>query len=266
MLRREDFDLRSDPPLLTTRARRSPDKVTLFLHEVVVKAVQDPAIPLRGRLTLDANAQQISRAIGDFLKVHGISASANSLISWHRKQVERRGRNFDRLDADQVRPDSVGDENRFQPNEREARMMAALEKHAPNAAPCYLQAIRDLADPERVSFRGVANELRAAVWEVLEALAPDQELMARNGFRLEDGRDRPTHSQKARFILGARLGRTARDSPSDTLDVIESRVAALARSLYGRSSTSSHRAAEKSEVERIRDYVDPLLRDLLNLA
>ena len=150
-------------------------------------------------------------------------------------------------------------------NANEERIIAALEERVPNGAACYRQALRDLADIERISFRGVANELRAAVWEVLQRLAPDAEVMAVEGFELEQGRTAPTQKQKARFILGSRLSDTAREPPEATLCLIEEYVARLTRGVYSRSSASIHVEAERGEVQQIKMYVDPLLAELLQI-
>lgn len=60
----------------------------------------------------------------------------------------------------------------------ERRILSTLESLVPAAALSYEQAIRDLADPDRVSFRGTANELRSTLWDVLDRLAPDEEVAA----------------------------------------------------------------------------------------
>jgi hypothetical protein len=148
----------------------------------------------------------------------------------------------------------------------ESAIIAALEAQAPNAGPCYQQAIRDLADPDRLSYRGTADELRATVWEVLEALAPDDIVSAKLGFVLEKGQTKPTQKQKARHILSQRLGETARQTAETSLDILEEKVGSLVRAVYGRSSTSSHIETEKSEVEQIKRYVDTVLTDLLDVS
>ena len=151
------------------------------------------------------------------------------------------------------------------PSPTEQRIIEALEAHIPAAARCYQQALRDLGDAGRISFRGVANELRASVWEVLEQLAPDDAVMSADGFKLEPGRSMPTQKQKARFLLRSRLGETARKPPEATLELMEEHVATLTRGVYDRSSASSHIEAERGEVQQIKMYVDTLLAELLEI-
>jgi hypothetical protein len=101
---------------------------------------------------------------------------------------------------------------------------------------------------------------------VLQELAPDAGVMSAEGFALEPGQTKPTHAQRARFILKARhLGDTARQTPEATLEIIDEHVARLSRGLYGRSSLSSHLAAAQGEVLQIKLYVDALLSDLIGV-
>jgi hypothetical protein len=68
----------------------------------------------------------------------------------------------------------------------ESRIIATLQQLVPTAALSYEQALRDLANStRRQSFRGTANELREALRETVDHLAPDAEVMAASNFRLE---------------------------------------------------------------------------------
>ncbi|MGK2932077.1 MAG: hypothetical protein ACSLFD_04825 [Solirubrobacterales bacterium] len=147
----------------------------------------------------------------------------------------------------------------------EQRIVDTLDALVPSAGLSYRQAILDMQDGNRVSYRGTANELRSALWDVLDRLAPDADVMAASGFKLEKNRDKPTHKQKARYILKSRLGDTARRTPESTLDLVEERVGALARAVYDRSSVSTHVATAVAEVRQVKMYVDTLLAELLEV-
>lgn len=87
--------------------------------------------------------------------------------------------------------------------EVEAKIIATLKELFPSAALSYEQALRDLASStERLSFRGTANELREALRETVDHLAPDEDVLAAPGFRLERDRTKPTQKQKVRFKIG----------------------------------------------------------------
>lgn len=134
------------------------------------------------------------------------------------------------------------------------------------AADSYEQAIRDIQTLIRVSFRGTAAELREVLREVLDHLAPDEDVMKMPGFQLEADRTGPTMRQKARFILRSReLPQHAGRAPEDTVVLFEERSAALVRSTYGRGSVVTHVVASRAEVQQLKMYVDAVLADLLQL-
>jgi hypothetical protein len=100
--------------------------------------------------------------------------------------------------------------------------------------------------------------------DVLDQLAPDKDVIGRQGFKLEDGQKQPTMRQKARFILSARgQPENAIEAPEHTVSLIEEIVSKLARSVYVRSSISAHVPAARHEVQRMKMYLDTVLAELL---
>jgi len=148
----------------------------------------------------------------------------------------------------------------------EGRILNTLNQLIPSAAASYQQAILDLASSDRLSFRGTANELREALREVLDHLAPDSEVRAAAGFKLETGQNKPTQKQKVRYILRARdLARTAISAPEDAVTRVEESTATLTRSIYQRSSLSAHVATARQEVLQMKMYIDSVLAELLEI-
>jgi hypothetical protein len=148
----------------------------------------------------------------------------------------------------------------------ESRIISTLDQLVPSAALAYEQSIRDLADPDRLSFRGPANELRSALWEVLERLAPDDAVISQTGFKLEAGKTQPTQKQRVRYILRSRaIPTTARKAPEATVELIEELVGTLARATYDRSSISAHLDRSRAEVSQVKMYVDSILGELLEI-
>jgi hypothetical protein len=146
------------------------------------------------------------------------------------------------------------------------QIITTLEGLVPSAALSYQQAVVDLRDDARTSFRGAAAELREALREVLDHLAPDKEVMAAQGFKLEKDRAKPTMKQKVRFILRARgQGATQSAVPEDTATSIDAMIGQLARSVYDRSSLATHVASERKNVIQLKRYVDAVLYDILEL-
>jgi hypothetical protein len=160
LLTAEGLDLRANPPAL--KVGRSARGNIAVLHPAVLDAFAAMTIPARGRIFPHANAGNLSQKVGRYFMSCGVSGSSISLLDWYSVQVQNHGQNFGRPNGSEVLSTT------------EALIIETLESEVPKAALCYRQAIRDLEDSERISFRGVGNELRAAVWEVLETKAPDK--------------------------------------------------------------------------------------------
>jgi hypothetical protein len=148
----------------------------------------------------------------------------------------------------------------------EARILATLRDLAPTAALSYEQAFRDLAATDRVSYRGTANELREALRETIDRLAPDAEVMKAKGFKLEKNQTKPTQKQKVRHILRSRqVSTTARKTPEESVLLVEELTASVARASSERSSLSTHIASTEREVRQLKMYVDSVLAELLQV-
>lgn len=145
--------------------------------------------------------------------------------------------------------------------------MHTLNDLVPTAALSYEQALRDLAaSTNGISFRGTANELREALRETLDRLAPDDDVMAPPGFKLEAGQTKPTQKQKVGFILRSReLPEKARKTPETAVLLIEGLMGSLARASYERSSISAHIASTEHEVRQMKMYIDSVLAELLQV-
>jgi hypothetical protein len=148
----------------------------------------------------------------------------------------------------------------------ERRILNTLAKILPAASASYEQCIIDLSGPPRRSYRGVAHELREVLRESLNYLAPDADVMAETGFKLEQGATKPTQRQKALFVLRKRkLSREATAAPELAVSMVEELGAAITRSAYTRGSISAHVATSNSEVRQLKMYVDAVLAELLEI-
>jgi hypothetical protein len=150
---------------------------------------------------------------------------------------------------------------------KETRIAQTLSLLVSSAGISYQQACLDLRDSNRLSFRGAAAELREAMREALDHLAPDKDVSEQDGFVFEKGQTKPTMKQKVRYILKSRgKSKSVSEAPENAVAVIEDRVGALARSVYTRSSLSTHVGTTKQEVQQIKAYVDVVLGELLEIA
>jgi hypothetical protein len=150
----------------------------------------------------------------------------------------------------------------------EAKISKTLEELIPATALSYQQVLLDIGDENRVSYRGTATELREILRETLDQLAPDSEVMAGDGFKLEKDKTRPTMKQKARFILKSR-GQTSNsiEAPGKSIEAVEEAVASLVRSTYDRGSIETHTRSglSRPSILQLKMYVDSVLCELLEI-
>jgi hypothetical protein len=146
-------------------------------------------------------------------------------------------------------------------------LIETLEQILPSAAASYQQAIQEMSDQkERLSYRGTASELREALRETLDYLAPDSDVMGESWFKFENDQKRPTMKQKVRFILSSRgRNKTERVTAENTVQLIETLYGELTRSVYNRASLSAHIKTTREEVARLKRYMDALFFDLLEI-
>ena len=155
----------------------------------------------------------------------------------------------------------------------EQKLLRTLASMLPTAAMSYKQALTDLADGDRVSFRGPALELREAMREVLDHMAPDTDVMSSSGYKPEkdeNGKDRskPTMKQKVRFILKQRATGAAKAAVSTAEDAtitVDGIVGDVTRSVCQLSSVATHLASERAQVMKVKRYVEAVLHDLLEI-
>lgn len=137
----------------------------------------------------------------------------------------------------------------------------------PSAALSYKQGIIDLQNNEdKISYRGTATEFRESLREVLDHLAPDNEVTSDPNFKLEKDRTKPTMKQKVKYILKSRgKNKTEISTSADSISIIEELIGSLTRSIYDRASLSTHTITSKEEVQRIKRYMDIVFLELLEL-
>lgn len=146
---------------------------------------------------------------------------------------------------------------------REIAIANALDEALPYSANAYRQAIIDLGDTTRLSYGGIAAELREVVGAALRHLAPAEAVEQMPGYRRELGTNGPTMRQRARYILWSRhrSGATVEDS----VEKFDDPAASVARSVYSRGSRSTHAPTDRSEVLNLAGYADAVLAELLNV-
>jgi len=146
------------------------------------------------------------------------------------------------------------------------RILLVLQRLVPSAALAYEQALLDMSAGGRLSWRGPATDLREALRETLDYLAPDSEVTKQVGFKLEPNTSGPTMRQKVRYVLRQRgQPRASVEASEAAVDSVESALGTFVRSVYTRSSLSTHTATGRDEVIRVRDFVRVALCELLEI-
>lgn len=149
----------------------------------------------------------------------------------------------------------------------DVKIIQTLKSIVPSAALSYEQALNDLKQVDRLSWRGPATDLREALRETLDKLAPDTDVTTSAGFKLEPNATGPTMKQKVRFILKNRGASKNSAAPiEDATATIDELLGSFVRSIYTRSNISTHTPTNRSEVLRVRDLVRVAMSELLEIS
>lgn len=151
-------------------------------------------------------------------------------------------------------------------NDVDGKIIRTLEALMPSAAASYQQAILDLKIDKRFSWRGPATDLREVLRETLDHLAPDKEVEAQSVYKQEADTKGPTMKQKVRYILSMRgINRSTSATTENAVLTVDSMLGSFVRSVYTRSSVSTHTPTDKNEVIRIHNLVRVALCELLEI-
>jgi hypothetical protein len=192
-------------------------------------------------------------------------AQKRTLVSIYKRLIKNINKTFRELELKSLTPPSskkrnISDDIRF------SVVLDTLKKINPSAALSYEQAMKDLNENDRKSWRGTAVEFREALREVLDTLAPDEDVKDQPGFKLEPDAKGPTMKQKTVFILKARHFAKNQIKPvTDAINIVDELVGKFIRSVYERSSIATHIPTSKEETFKIRDYVTLALIELLEV-
>jgi hypothetical protein len=192
--------------------------------------------------------------------------AAGDFSTWleNKHQLKAFGVTFARADLEKLLPSSSeGSAKRANPNQDDEEICEKLHKIAPSAALSYRQAALDINDAGRISFRGSALELREALREVLDHLAPDVEVTGAEGYQQEPKRSGPTMRQKVRFVLKNKNKRSVSDAPEHAVDAFEEAMANFTRAEYERGSKETHSAGSRDKVIQLRRLVVTVLHEVL---
>ena len=210
----------------------------------------------------ETNLADVDSSMQDLLRY----AQRRTLVSVYRRTLKNLSNALHELELKSVVL-STPERMSIVSNTRHGRILETLAKTNPSSAVSYEQALLDLGDPGRKSWRGTAVEFRESLRELLDSMAPDDDVKAQAGFKLVPDTRGPTMRQKAAFILKSRrLSRTQSKPPLEAIDILENLIGGLVRSVYDRSSTATHTVTNRNEVLKIRDYVTLVFTELLEVS
>jgi hypothetical protein len=192
------------------------------------------------------------------------TAQRHSIAATYRSVLKALDRQLYDSEKSALLVGSAGNQNRHDPVD--VLILATLSSLLPSAARSYEQALSDLRTPARLSWRGPAADLREALREALDHLAPDEAVVAQPGFKLEKDTTGPTMKQKVRHILRSRgLSKSAMQSPEAATETVDEIVGTFVRGVYTRSSVSTHTPTDRNEILRLRNWVRVALCELLEV-
>jgi hypothetical protein len=217
---------------------------------------------VRERLLL---AEQVDlSAVDDGMHALLEIAQKNSMVSTYRRQLKELAQGLFEVEKHVLT--HAGAERRAKLDTVDVRIIETLSGLVPSAARSYKQATTDLLTGERLSWRGPATDLRESLRETLDHLAPDEEVTAAPGFKLERDTNGPTMKQKVRHVLKKRgAGKAELQSPEAATQGVDEMVGTFVRGVYTRSSVSTHTPTDKKEVLRVRDWVRVAMCELLEI-
>ena len=215
------------------------------------------SLPEEGLLKIDGHFQQL-------LSLTNADSSQSKYLSIM-KLIKKE------LDQLEIQLTTMEGQNQSNANQTlsqlENLILNTLKKLKTSAYLSYKQALLDLSDKTRVSYKGTANEMRETVREVLDYLAPDKEIIKQKNFKLEKGRDKPTQKQKVHFILTQRnKSKQYIRAPEKAVQIIDNLKGDFTRAVYSQSAMLVHKSPSKHEIQTLKRYLDNVLAELLELT
>ncbi len=210
---------------------------------------------------LSAELERVDATLQELL----LLSHRRSTVALYRKLLAHCKKSFVALDTQSLtQAQSISSSS--ERNGVDKRILETLQKLLPSAAAAYEQALLDLEGTARKSYRGPATDLREALRETLDHLAPDAAVTKQPGFKAEPNTHGPTMKQKIRYVLSMRgVSRTLSETSERAADAVDEAVGAFVRSVYSRTSLSTHTPTDRDEVLRIRDWVRVVMCELLEV-
>lgn len=232
-----------------------------FLREIVEEYFNDIRPKLKSASEQDEDVRNVDALMQELLAL----CHKRSNVKLYQAQLSKTRKGLILVDARIVASPRGSTEPQVD-NILDTMILETLTQIVPSAALSYQQALLDLQAQQRFSWRGPATDLREALRETLDHLAPDADVVAMPGYKQLADTNGPTMKQKVRFVLKSRGATKALSAPAEeATQSIDLTIGTFVRSVYTRSTVSTHTPTDKAEVLRIRDFVRVVLCELLEV-
>lgn len=249
---RKSLNAVRSPQLHSSQARAS-------LHDLAEKYFRDIRPALEGPASASDHRDAVDAAMQELLAL----CHKHGSVAKYKELLRRAKAHLIHLDTGLIARRQGGGIR----SESDIRIVTTLRALLPSAAASYEQALSDLDEDTRLSWRGPATDLREALRETLDHLAPDADVQAAPGYKTEPNTTGPTMKQKVRYILKNRgQSKSVSSTTEDAVVAIDEAIGSFVRSVYTRSSVSTHTPTDKREVLRIQELVRVVLGELLEVG
>ena len=143
---------------------------------------------------------------------------------------------------------------------------ARLANVGTNLADTYISAWKIYQTEEIPNYSGVVHEIRDILTLLLDTIAPNGDVMAETGFKLEAGHNNPTRRQRVRYAVRRLYDpEHAKEIASDfdLLEILCERLAQAATGAYRRASDLAHNSTPRERAYRVLKQWEGLLAQLL---
>jgi hypothetical protein len=142
---------------------------------------------------------------------------------------------------------------------------ARLAKIGNDLADKYLSAWK-IYQADLPNYSGAIGEMRDVLTLLLDVIAPDEQVSAEPGFRLEPGAQRPNRRQRVRYAARRRYNKERTNEITSDYDLLETacdQIAQVAISAFGTASGLAHTTATRERAYRALKQWDSILAQLL---
>jgi hypothetical protein len=146
---------------------------------------------------------------------------------------------------------------------RDVEILARLRRQSQSLADSLEQVLKDLNDHTRLSYVGLAGEIREVMRAASQLMAPDEVLRQQPWFKgiEQGGKQNPSQAERIRYAVQQRGG--SKDQVKGVDQLIDELVAQIGRQTYSVGSGALHTSAAQAKVRKLTGWVFAILDEIL---